>query len=149
MGEFIIGTTDFGIDPESALFEIVLTDRTTALLTVEFDGRQDDFERIREERGEEWGWASYPPSFYLRDFPVPMPEASAVVLVPLDRQAYREYEVALYMMEHNTVEGTILLKDGEQIEITGQVELIGKPTPFRIRWGNPTAAPDAGADGGS
>ena len=32
------------------------------------------------------------------------------------------------MMEHNTVEGTLAITDGQRIEITGQVELIGKPT---------------------
>jgi hypothetical protein len=45
--------------------------------------------------------------------------------------------VALYLMEHNTVEATITITGGQRIEITGQVELLGKPTPFHISWVNP------------
>ena len=137
MVKFVIGTTDFGIDPESAIFEIVQLDKDSALLTVEFESSREVFDRICQERDKDWGWASFPPSFYLRDFPIPTPGASGVVNVRFDRNAYREYEVALYMMEHNTVEGTLAITDGQRIEITGQVELIGKPTPFRICWVRP------------
>ena len=137
MGEFVIGTTDFGIDPEAVIFDIVLADGASDLLTVEFEGRQDDFDRILQDQREQWGWASFPPSFYLRDFPIPMAGPTGVVTVHLARNAYRTYEVALYLMEHNTVEATITINGGQRIEITGQVELLGNLTPFHINWVNP------------
>lgn len=138
MGEFVIGDTDFGIDRASVIFDLVPGDDGTVLLTVEFEGREVDFDRIQEERGDQWGWASYPPSFYLRDFPVAAAGAGTITTV-LDRKAYQQYEVALYMMEHNTVEGSINITAGTQIEIIGQVDLMGKLTPFRIRWSKPEA----------
>jgi hypothetical protein len=136
MGEFVIGTTDFGIDPEAVIFDIVSADGAPDLLTVEFEGRQDDFDRILQDRSEQWKWASFPPSFYLRDFPIPATGPTGVVSVHLDRNAYRTYEVALYLMEHNTVEATITITGGQRIEITGQVDLLGQPTQFHIRWVN-------------
>jgi hypothetical protein len=60
-----------------------------------------------------------------------------VVTVHLARNAYRTYEVALYLMEHNTVEATITITGGQRIEITGQIELLGQLTQFHINWGNP------------
>jgi hypothetical protein len=137
MGEFVIGTTDFGIDLEAVIFDLVSEEGTPTLLTVEFEGRQDDFDRILQEQNEQWGWASFPPSFYLRDFPIPMAGPTSVVTVHIARNAYRTYEVAIYLMEHNTVEATITITGGQRIEITGQVELLGKPTQFHINWGNP------------
>ena len=137
MGEFVIGTTDFGIDPEAVIFDIVSADGAPDLLTVEFEGRQDDFDRILQDRSEQWKWASFPPSFYLRDFPIPATGPTGVVSVHLDRNAYRTYEVALYLMEHNTVEATITITCGQRIELTGQIELLGQLTQFHINWGNP------------
>lgn len=139
MGEFVIGATDFGIDTEAVIFDIVSADGAPDLLTVEFEGRQDDFDRILQDQREQWGWASFPPSFYLRDFPIPMAGPTSVVTVHLARNAYRTYEVALYLMEHNTVEATITINGGQRIEITGQVELLGKLTPFHVSWVNPTS----------
>ena len=137
MGDFVIGATDFGIDPEAVIFDIVSEDGAPDLLTVEFEGRQDDFDRILQDQRQQWGWASFPPSFYLRDFPIPMAGPTSVVTVHLARNAYRTYEVALYLMEHNPVEATIIITCGQLIEITGQVELLGKLTPFHVSWVNP------------
>jgi hypothetical protein len=137
MGEFVIGTTDFGIDLEAVIFDLVSEEGTPTLLTVEFEGRQDDFDRILQEQNEQWGWASFPPSFYLRDFPIPMAGPTSVVTVHIARNAYRTYEVAIYLMEHNTVEATITITGGQRIEITGQIELLGQLTQFHINWGNP------------
>jgi hypothetical protein len=137
MGEFVIGTTDFGIDLEAVIFDLVSEEGTPTLLTVEFEGRQDEFDRILQEQNEQWGWASFPPSFYLRDFPIPMAGPTSVVTVHIARNAYRTYEVAIYLMEHNTVEATITITGGQRIEITGQIELLGQLTQFHINWGNP------------
>ena len=137
MGEFVIGATDFGIDPEAVIFDIVSADGAPDLLTVEFEGRQDDFDRILQDQRQQWGWASFPPSFYLRDFPIPTAGPTSVVTVHLARNAYRTYEVAVYLMEHNTVEATITINGGQRIEITGQVELLGNLTPFHVSWVNP------------
>jgi hypothetical protein len=135
MDEFTIGETDFGIEPGQSRLDLASQADGTVLLTLEVQGNQAVFDQLNAGGNSEWSWALYPPQFYLRQYPLPGQPKKKTVTVELQPEDADNYDVALYLMEHNPVEDVrITIKKGAQVEVTGQVELLGDLKDFRIRW---------------
>ena len=135
MASFVINGTDFGINAARSRFNVTRSFFRGASLDVEIEGDQGRFDAIKSAADSEWSWALYPPSFYLRAYPIPKPKDTQPIDLRLQPGDTEKYDVALYMMEHNPVADlTIHLVPGTEIVIAGRVELFGEPGEFRIEW---------------
>src|SRR5262249_13897315 len=138
MAEFILANTNFAIDDEKSQIALAPGKKGELLLTLEIHGDQEVFDRLNAEERSEWSWALYPPHFYLRNYPVPLAARDKSVSVKLKPEDSANYDVALYMMEHNDVERVVIqISKGTQVEVSGRVAagaLIEGQPEFRIKW---------------
>ena len=67
----------------------------------------------------------YPPKIYFRNVPY---ENKAIIV---DEEFLDEYDIALYMMEHNDFTGTIEIMN-ETIQINGQADIMGEISAVSI-----------------
>jgi hypothetical protein len=135
MASFTIGGTEFGIDPGRSRCALTRRLFRSPSLTVVIQGDAGLFERLTHAEDSAWSWALYPPTFSLRDLPIPKPKGGETIDVPLAPAEVERYEVGLYMMEHNPVTDVVLqLGPGTEVVIRGKVELCGEPGEFRIEW---------------
>jgi hypothetical protein len=137
MADFVIAGTEFGIDVQQS--RIQLTSRgNELLLTLEVHGNPAKFAAIKSDEDSKWSWALYPPHFYIRSYPVPAAARTRTAKVSLKPGDMTNYDIALYMMEHNDVDRVVVtLKGGVEVEVSGRVNLLGKRSPFEIRWSRP------------
>lgn len=132
---FVIGDTDFGIDVDESSFEIDDYHPETPLLTIEIMGNGEVFEKLTEQEDSEWSWALDAPHFYIRDFPASPGNQPGDVSATASLDDIDEYELAIYMMEHNDIEDVMIqIKAGTSLDITGKVDLFGETHNFAIRW---------------
>ena len=134
MGEFFIGDSNFGIEAKESSFDIRQTHDGRFLLTVEVRGDEKLYMELTADEDSEWSWTLYPPHFYLRDYPVSGKSKGKVCEIRLKPEDSENFDVALYLMEHNEVEGVTIKVDDHRLEIAGQVDLMGEPRQFRISW---------------
>lgn len=134
MGDFFIGKTNFGVDAKKSRFDFKKASDSRLLLTIEVHGDPKVYKEVTADEDSEWSWTLYPPHFYLRDYPVSEKTKSKERQITLKPEDSDNFEVALYLMEHNDVEGVRIKVDDHRLEISGQVDLMGEPREFRIRW---------------
>jgi hypothetical protein len=133
-GDFIIGDTDFGIDPGQSRWDWKSSPDGRRLLTVEIHGSQEAYDRVKAAEEAAWAWTLYPPHFYLRNYPVPAPVKGKAVTVQPTPEDVAGYDVALYLMEHHDVDAVTIRMTGNRLEVSGRVDLMGEERDFRIRW---------------
>jgi hypothetical protein len=135
MASFVINGTEFGINAARSRFTVTRSFFRGASLDVEIEGEPALFDALKLAEDSAWSWALYPPSFYLRTYPIPKPKATQALDLRLQPGDTEKYDIALYMMEHNPVaDVTIHLVADSEIVIAGRVELFGEPGEFRIEW---------------
>jgi hypothetical protein len=135
MAQFVIGETDFGVADDTSRLELAPGPDGRLLLTVDIHGSQEVYDRIKDD--PEWSWTLYPPHFYLHAYPVSAAARAKTVTVKLKPEDLDDYDVAVYMMEHNNVEGVTLKVSESQVEVSGSVDLMGEPRDFHIHWARP------------
>lgn len=118
MDTFKIRNTEFGIGDVQFSIE-------DNLLNLEITGNDHIFDELTEDDECEWDWALYPPKIYFHGVPYTGKE------IVVDTDFLNQYEIALYMMEHNDFTGTLKLSDNS-IDICGQVEIDGESLPLVI-----------------
>jgi hypothetical protein len=132
---FVIGATDFGIDPEPSRFRLRHSLFRGRSLDIEIHGSQQRFVEVTQAEESAWAWALYPPTFYVRAYPVSKRAAAGASEIRLTPADAEKYDVALYLMEHNPVEEVVIrLVGGTEILVAGKVNLLGEPADFRIAW---------------
>lgn len=134
MSVFRIDNTNFGIDRKQS--SVALTGLAgDVCATVEVYGSQESYERIAENENSEWSWTLYPPHFYLREFPVQVAN-SKVATANISVDDLEEYEVAVYLIEHNDVDDLELHIDPNRglLQVRGRVFLSGEPHSLEIEW---------------
>ena len=128
---FILGDTEFGIDAAKSSCSVEEFDGRI-WLSFEVHGDQSTYDRISSDEHSLWSWTLYPPRFY-GDFPASRDDAGIVeARVKIDD--LQEYQVALYLMNHNDVEVIVRLYPDGHAEAEGVADIMGKQTRFRIRW---------------
>lgn len=136
---FRIGETDFGID--SAKSKCSLSPkRGLVTLDAEIYGDKQEYGRITADEDSPWSWTLYPPHFYLRKVPVEVNGRADAFAAKVTADDLDEYEVAIYLMEHNDVDTVSIEVDGGEFTANGTVFLSGKPLPFAIRFSIPRAS---------
>ena len=134
MRSFWIGETDFGIDESNSHFAIIES-ADGPRIRVEVVGDEEVFDRISDADGSEWAWAVYPPKLYLVDLPCQLQSVTGQFVVEADMEQLQESDAALYMMQHNGVDGVrVAMVPGESVRIAGRVDMLGNERDFRIDW---------------
>ena len=131
---FVIGGTEFGIDLDKSSFIAEKDgDYGDYLIDLEIYGSKDKLETVNADYdSSEWSWASYPPHFYLREFPGERLDGSTEVVAGGSTTGY---EVAIYMMQHSDVSDLkISINPQSILSVAGRVDLLGKEHDFEIRW---------------
>lgn len=128
---FMLGETEFGVD---AAKSSCTTRQEDGQLWLSFvvHGDQATYDAIFADEDSPWSWTLSPPRFY-GDFPATR-NAAGVVESRVTIDDLEEYEVALYLMNHNDVEVVVRLHPDGTAEAEGMADLMGEQTPFRIRW---------------
>ena len=135
MRQFIIGTTDFGIDPKTSSFTVDTTDPNRPTVTIELSGDQSVFDPLTVDEDSEWSWALYPPGFYLRSFPAQIDPSTGVVTASVKLEDIDKYEFAILMMEHNDIDDVrIKLIPQKSLKVLGRIDLFGEERDFAIHW---------------
>ena len=134
MGDFFIGETNFGVEAKKSRFDVRKAEDGRLLLTVEVRGNEKVYKGVTADQDSEWSWTLYPPYFYLRDYPVSQKTKGKRHQVRLKPEDADNFDVALYLMEHNDVDNVAIKFDDRRLEVSGHVDLMGEPREFRILW---------------
>jgi hypothetical protein len=134
MDTFSISGTEFGVDNYASVTCLCVLKDGSRVLTLDVRGDEMTYRAVADGEDSEWGWTLYPPRFYLLDYVLPVRNSdgdSEVVLTPGDLD---DYDVALYMMEHNEVSDLVIRLHGDtEVTIVGSVGLMGEVEAFEIR----------------
>ena len=126
MGQFLLGTTDFGIG--EITFEINTLEKYVIDLTIH--GNETMTNKLSENENGEWSWVIYPPKLYIRE--VPYTEKNGNIYIDITEDMLDEYDIALYLAEHNDLEGTLQISPAGALNFTGTTFLSGDKTTVEI-----------------
>jgi hypothetical protein len=130
---FKIDDTDFGIDQAKSSFKLKVLKSGDAVIDAEVYGDKKRYDKITEDYDTSpWSWTLYPPHFYLRSYPAKSGRNAGTFNATVSLDDLDEYEVAIYLMEHNDVDEMKVSADRNGFKATGVVFLSGKPHPFSI-----------------
>ncbi len=118
MNSFKIGNKEFGIGNIHFSME-------DHLVHLEINGDEKILDELSGEENGRWGWALYPPRLYFRGVPY---DGESIVI---DKGNLYDYDISLYMMEHNDFTGILKITD-EHIQIQGMVSMMGELLPVSV-----------------
>lgn len=118
MNSFKIGDTEFGVGNVHFSIE-------NNLVNLEINGNEKILDELAEEENSRWGWALYPPRIYFRSVPY---DGESIVI---DESNLYDYDISLYMMEHNDFTGTLKITD-ENIQIQGMAGMMDGVLPVSV-----------------
>ena len=133
MAEFVIGSTNFGVDAAKSSFKLLTKPHGRVVLDVEINGDLSAYDAVSTAEDSEWFWTLYPPRFYLFTEVERTPEGHNLT-VEFSAAEIESVEMAIYMMNHNHVADVILTIDDNRLTVSGSVDLMGQPAAFRIDW---------------
>lgn len=78
-------------------------------------------------------WAVYPPLLYARGVPLSRFDGEGTLVI--DDEALDEHDLALYMLEHHDIHGSLTYRSGT-VAFTGTAEMFGCPEsiPLEVSW---------------
>lgn len=118
MNSFKIGDTEFGVGNVHFSIE-------NNLVNLEINGNEKILDELAEEENSRWSWALYPPRIYFRGVPY---DGECIVI---DESKLYDYDISLYMMEHNDFIGTLKITD-ENIQIQGMAGMMDGVLPVSV-----------------
>ena len=133
MSEFVISSTNFGVDANKSSFKLLTKPHGRVVLDIEINGDQSAYDAVSTAEDSEWFWTLYPPRFYLFTELERVAEGHNLP-VQFSAAEIESAEMAIYMMNHNHVTAVTLLIDGNRLTVSGSVDLMGQPAAFRIDW---------------
>ena len=116
--EFGIGSVTLSIDPSASTF------------TLEIVGDEAIAANIGAADTHPFNWIIYPPKFYVRA--AVFTSVGGTKTLDIDEDALDEYDIALYLIEHNDVMGTLTISAEGQISVVGTTSINGKTMPLEI-----------------
>lgn len=132
MDFFIIGATNFGIEPTKSSFTLTKANDGRLFLAIEVRGNEKLYKEITADENSEWSWTLYPPYFYLRDYSISEKLNGSVCEIRMKPEDSDNFDVALYLMEHNTVTDVTIKFSDRRVEVAGRVDLMGEVREFQI-----------------
>ena len=134
MTVFSIGGVNFGINESESQFEVI-EGVDGPRLHIQVVGDKDAFDRISDADESEWSWALYPPKLCIVGLPVERRRDAGGFAAEAAGDPLREYDAALYMMEHNELDSVaVTAVPGASLRIVGRVDLLGDEHGFVIEW---------------
>lgn len=121
---FKINDTDFGVD--SVNIDIHESNKTVSITVI---GNKSVTENLIQT-DEKWSWLLSAPKFQLSE--VPYTDAVKHKLIEIDESVLDNFDISLYLLEHNDVVGTLKITNSGHIEFSGSVFLNGKQESLRI-----------------
>lgn len=134
MKDFTIGATQFGIEVEESYLELREQSDRSWILSIEVNGSKELFAKLTDSDHSAWGWALYPPKFYLRKLSVTVNGSRSVPITRLSESDIDEHDIALYLMEHNDVGDVAIEVAAGVLSVQGIVDISEEQHPFRISW---------------
>lgn len=132
---FTINDTDFKIDGAKSRYSLKVLKSGDAVIEAEIYGEKEQYEKITEDYdSSQWSWTLYPPHFYMRSYPAKKHGSAGAFKAAVSQVDLDEYEVAIYLIEHNDVDEVKVKADAKTYEAAGTVFLSGKPHPFSIKY---------------
>ena len=120
MNIFKIGDTDFGIG------EVALQIENGIISNLTIEGNDDIYKQITtDESGFWYSSISRPPKVYFRE--IPLNDGN----IEITDELLDEYDIALYLNEHNDLYGTLTIKD-KCVMVKGEVNLWGNMYTLEI-----------------
>ena len=133
MTEFVIGSTNFGVDPNKSSFKLSTTPDGRVLLDIDIKGDQSTFDALDTAEEWEWSWTIYPPRFYCFT-ELGRVAKSQNLTMQFTADEIESAEMAIYLMNHNDVSDVILTICENTFTVSGNVDMMGQFAPFRIEW---------------
>ncbi|MCX2680053.1 hypothetical protein OOZ15_08900 [Galbibacter sp. EGI 63066] len=121
--EFSIGEYDFSFDKENCSIQI----EGNKIVDLAIKANEFVFDNLCESDEFEFGYALYPPEFYVGELDL---GSKGHIVINDNNQDH--YEIALYFMEHNNVNINLNLH-GNWILIAGWTNISGKRYPIVIK----------------
>lgn len=120
MQKFIIGTDNFGIGKVTCKID----SENSIINDLTIIGNEEIFEELSADENGKWNWALYPPKLYLRKIPFNLKQGK--IEVAITEEILDEYDVALYLMEHNDIYGTFTIDKNKVFLFEGITYISGK-----------------------
>ena len=127
MRNFIIGKDNLGIGE----ITFQLDREATVIRELTITGNKEIFEHLSEAEAGEWSWALYPPELYFKEVPFEM-EGNRIK-VTLTEALMEDCDIALYLMEHNDVEGAFTIDENEVFRFKGSTYISGEKTTLELQ----------------
>lgn len=122
---FRLNNTDFGIGRVRLLLPV-----TEQVLTLEIIGSEELATTIASDETQVFNWILYPPKIYFRD--VPYTITNGVKSLTVNNKLLDEYDIALYLLVHNDLFGTLSISADGIITFSGTTQLDGEELPLEI-----------------
>jgi hypothetical protein len=130
---FVIGGTDFGIDSAATVASITTHADGSRVLNLDVQGDEKTYRSVSESEDSKWSWTLYPPRFYLSGYEFAFRGVAENLEIALTSNDYEDYDVGLYMMEHNEVSDVVIkFHADEYVSVVGRVDLMGDDEAFEI-----------------
>jgi hypothetical protein len=122
---FRIDATDFGVGQVRLVFH-----ETGPVVSLEITGSQLAAAAIAANERHPFNWLLYPPKMYVQE--VPYREEAGLKIVEIGEVALDEYDIGLYLLEHNDVFGTLTIASDNSIWFKGTTFVSGVEVPLEI-----------------
>jgi len=122
-GVFKIDDTDFGIG------KVDLKIDNGVIVSLTIVGDDKIHKSITAEENGKWYWTLHPPKIYFRE--IPFNQSNDRIEIEITEELLDEYDIALYLMEHYDLNGTLIVSDSH-IMIYGKIDICGKTHAIEI-----------------
>lgn len=121
----MLGNDNFGIGKID-----LKIDRKKGVLSLTLNGDEDLFDALSEDEDGPWSWALYPPKLYFHELPFDPDEKT--IRLRIDEELLDECDIALYLMEHNDVEGDFEIDANNRFRFSGTAWISGEETTMEV-----------------
>ena len=126
MKKFIIDSDDFGVG--KVTYNIDWENKIIKELVIFAD--EKTFENLSDDERGNWNWALYPPKLYFIEIPFEL--NSNKIIIPITDEILDDYDVALYFMSHNDIEGEFSIDPNEVFMFTGYTYILNKRLSLEV-----------------
>lgn len=126
MQKFILGTDNFGVGEITCQIDKV----NSVINNLTIIGNQQIFEALSDDEQSEWNWALYPPKLYLKEIPYQLRENK--IEITITEEILDNYDVALYLMEHNDLNGVLTIDENDVLIFKGITYVSGEEMKLEL-----------------
>lgn len=122
---FQLDGTDFGVGQTTLLYH-----EPGGLLTLEIVGSEEVAAALAATETHPFNWILYPPKLYIRA--AAFGEEEGRQTIEIDEEVLDNYDIALYLLEHHDVFGTLTITPSRHLTFHGSALLDGQEVALVI-----------------